>query len=67
MSSLRPARIVATLLRLIDGSLAGVDDPTGPPCSCLSCDEAWRRNQGPKVRPHRAMPATATRGLGLGY
>ena len=67
MSSLRPARIVATLLRLIDGSLAGIDEPDSPPCGCSSCEEAWHRN---RLAKSRLVPASAhsrgRRGFGLG-
>jgi len=59
MSSLRPARIVAAIVRLIDGSLAGVDEPAGPPCSCNSCDEAWRRNRTAPVPVRAARKAGA--------
>lgn len=45
MTSLRPAKIAAALLRLIGGSLAEPDEPVGPSCSCEKCDEAWQRNQ----------------------
>lgn len=47
MSSLRPATIVATLFHLIGGSLAEAEEPSGPPCSCERCEEAWSRNQSP--------------------
>jgi len=52
MSSLRPAKIAAALLRLIGGSLADPEEPNGPSCSCQKCDEAWQRNQKPAELSH---------------
>ena len=41
MSSLRPAKIVATLFQLIGGDLASPVDAGGPGCSCEQCQKAW--------------------------
>jgi hypothetical protein len=54
MSSLRPAKVAAALLQLIGGSLAEPAEPTGPPCSCEGCSQAWWRNQ-----PRHAASARA--------
>lgn len=67
MSSLRPARIVSSLLRLIDGSLAGIDEPTGPPCSCMSCEQAWQRNRPAQPRLATVPAAIRERRRGLSY
>jgi hypothetical protein len=45
MSSLRPAKIVASFFQVIGGSLAEPVEHYGPSCSCEGCVEAWRRNQ----------------------
>ena len=47
MSSLRPAKIVASMFHLIGGSLAEAAEQYGPSCSCEGCVQAWRRNQSP--------------------
>lgn len=52
MSSLRPAKIAASLFRLIGGSLADPAEPSGPPCACDACEQAWWRNQ-----PRTGVPA----------
>lgn len=45
MSSLRPAKIVATLYQLIEEALSSPAEPDGPGCSCHQCQIAWTRNQ----------------------
>jgi hypothetical protein len=45
MSSLRPAKIVATLYQLIEDALSSPAEPDGPGCSCHQCQKAWNRNQ----------------------
>lgn len=45
MSSLRPARIVATLYQLLEDALSSPAAPDGPGCSCHECQKAWNRNQ----------------------
>jgi hypothetical protein len=57
MSSLRPAKIVASFVQLIGGSLAEPAEKYGPSCSCEGCVEAWRRNQSPNLAPVRARVA----------
>ena len=55
MSSLRPAKIVTALFHLIGGSLAEPIESEGPPCSCESCEQAWRRNQMAAKQPSRPL------------
>jgi len=50
MSSLRPAKFVATLFQWLGGSLFWPETADGPTCSCHACTQAWRRNQSPKSR-----------------
>ena len=65
MSSLRPAKIVATVLHLIGGSLAETTEHYGPSCSCEGCVEAWRRNQSPeRTSPRDRMVPGLTRVVG---
>jgi hypothetical protein len=45
MSSLHPAKIFTSFVRLLGGSLFWPDEAEGPACSCDSCHEAWLRNQ----------------------
>jgi hypothetical protein len=45
MSSLRPAKIVATLFQLIGGDLALPVEAGGPGCSCEQCQNAWNQSQ----------------------
>ena len=45
MSSLRPAKILATLFQKLGGSLSSPAEPDGPGCSCERCEQAWNRNQ----------------------
>ncbi len=55
MSSLRPAKIVATLYQLLGGSLSSPAEPDGPGCSCEKCEQAWNRTQAlnsASQRPH---------------
>lgn len=60
MSYLRPAKIVATMVRLIGGSLFWPEVADGPTCSCQSCRQAWRRTHSTdRVSP----PAT----IGMGF
>lgn len=61
MSSLRPAKIAATLFHLIGGSLAEAQEPSGPACSCERCEEAWRRNHSSEksARGRRTAPGFA--------
>ena len=61
MSSLRLAKIAATVFQLIGGSLADSAKPMGPPCSCDRCQQAWWRNQA----SDQAAPRAKT-GTGLG-
>jgi hypothetical protein len=62
MSSLRPAKIVATVLHLIGGSLAETTEHYGPSCSCEGCVEAWRRNQSPeRTSPRDRITPSRTR------
>jgi hypothetical protein len=61
MSSLRPAKIVASFVQLIGGSLAEPAEQYGPSCFCAGCVEAWRRNQAPKPVPVRVGIGTGRR------
>jgi len=54
MSSLRLAKIAATLFQLIGGSLAEPAEPAGPPCSCDRCQQAWWKNQAADEASPRA-------------
>jgi hypothetical protein len=45
MSSLRPAKIIATLFQLLGGDLTSPAEPDGPGCSCEKCEQAWNRSQ----------------------
>jgi len=45
MSSLHPAKIITSFVRLLGGSLFWPDEAEGPACACHSCQEAWLRNQ----------------------
>ncbi len=54
MSSLRPATLIATLYKLLGGSLSSPVEPDGPGCSCEKCEQAWNRNQALK----RVSPRT---------
>jgi hypothetical protein len=47
MSALRPATIVATLVKRLSRSHRLVADPDGPGCSCESCKQAWRLHHPP--------------------
>lgn len=53
MSALRPATIVATLVKRLSRSHRLVADPDGPGCSCESCEQAWRLHH-----PQRAQSQT---------
>jgi len=61
MSSLRPATLIATLYKLLGGSLSSPVEPDGPGCSCEKCEQAWNRNQA-----LRRFSARAKVGAGLG-
>ncbi len=64
MSSLRLAKIAAAMVRLIGEPFAEASPPDGPPCSCPSCEQAWRRNQVAAPKP--AAGTASTRKIGLG-
>jgi len=64
MSSPRLAKIAAAMVRLIGEPFAEASAPDGPPCSCPSCEEAWRRNQVAAPKP--AGAAGRRRKIGLG-
>jgi hypothetical protein len=66
MSSLRPAKIATTLFHLIGGSLAEAQQPTGPPCSCERCEEAWSRNQSREKRAPEPRIASGYARVGPG-
>jgi hypothetical protein len=66
MSSLRPAKIATTLFHLIGGSLAEEQEPSGPPCSCERCEEAWSRNQSRERTPHWDRVTSGLNRVGLG-
>ena len=55
MSSLRPAKIVATLFQLIGGDLALPVDAGGPGCSCEQCQKAWNQSQNARRVSPRAQ------------
>jgi len=59
MSSLRPAKIVATLFQLLGGDLSSPAEPDGPGCSCEKCEQAWNRHQALNA-------ASARRHAGIG-
>lgn len=61
MSSLRPARILETLLQLLGGSLGSPAEPDGPGCSCEKCEQAWNRNQALNRISPRAKVASGLR------
>ena len=66
MSSLRPARLIATLYQLLGGSPSSPAEPDGPGCSCEKCEQAWNRNQAPNRVPVRAQVGAGLRRLGPG-
>jgi len=59
MSSLRPAKIIATLFQLLGGDLTSPAEPDGPGCSCEKCEQAWNRSQA-------LAAASARRHVGIG-
>jgi len=61
MSSLRPAKIVASFFQVIGGSLAEPAEHYGPSCSCEACVQAWRRNQSPDQSPRDRVAPRLTR------
>lgn len=63
MSSIRPAKIVATLFQLIGGDLALPVDAGGPGCSCEQCQNAWNQTQkvnrvSPRAQVGRSLRRT---------
>jgi len=64
MSSLRPAKIVTSFVRLLGGSLFWPDEAEGPACSCQSCQEAWQRNQANETPSPRAKMGMDFRRVG---
>jgi hypothetical protein len=57
MSSLRPAKIFTSFVRVLGGSLFWPDEAEGPACTCDSCQEAWLRNQSRDIVSPRAKVA----------
>ena len=55
MSSIRPAKVLATLFQLIGGDLALPVDAGGPGCSCEQCQKAWNQSQNAKRISPRAQ------------
>ena len=66
MSSLRPAKIVTSFVRLLGGSLLWPDQAEGPACSCHSCQEAWLRNRSTEIPLPRAKMRLDLRRVGPG-
>jgi hypothetical protein len=66
MSSLRPAKIVATLFQLIGGDLASPVDAGGPGCSCEQCHKAWNQTQRANRISSRAQVGLSSRRVGPG-
>lgn len=64
MSSLRPAKIVATLFQLIGGDLAQPVEAGGPGCSCEQCQKAWTETQNANRLSPRAKMRTDLRRVG---
>ena len=64
MSTLRPAKIVTSFVRLLGGSLFWPDEAEGPACSCQSCHDAWLRNQSSEIPSPRAKIGHELRRLG---
>ncbi len=64
MSSLRLAKIAAAMVRMIGEPFAEGSANDGPPCSCPSCEEAWRRNQVASAT--KSAVAERRRKIGLG-
>jgi len=52
------------MVRLIGEPFAEASAPEGPPCSCPSCELAWRRNQVASAKP--AAASSRPREIGLG-
>jgi hypothetical protein len=66
MSSLHPAKIVTSFVRLLGGSLFWPDEAEGPACRCHSCREAWLRNQSHDIVSPRAKLRLDLRRVRLG-
>jgi hypothetical protein len=66
MSSLRPAKIVATLFQIIGGDLASPVDAGGPGCSCEQCQKAWTEAHRVNRISPRAQVAVSLRRVGPG-
>jgi hypothetical protein len=66
MSSLRPAKIVATLFQLIGGDLALPVDAGGPGCSCEQCQKAWTETHKASHISPRAQVGLSLRRFGPG-
>ena len=66
MSSLRPAKILATLFQLIGGDLASPVDAGGPGCSCEQCHKAWNQTQWANRTSPRAQVRIGLRRVGPG-
>jgi hypothetical protein len=66
MSSLRPAKIVATLYQLIEDALSSPAEPDGPGCSCPQCQTAWTRNQKLRAVSGRAKVGAGVRRVNPG-
>jgi len=64
MSSMRLAKIAAAMVRMIGEPFAEESANDGPPCSCPSCKEAWRRNQIAAAGKTAAMERRRKIGLG---
>jgi hypothetical protein len=61
MSSLHPAKILATLFQMLGGSLSSPAEPDGPGCSCEKCEQAWNRNQALNRMSARARVGSGRR------
>jgi hypothetical protein len=66
MSSIRPAKIVATLFQLIGGDLALPVDAGGPGCSCEQCQKAWTETHKVSRVSARAQVGMSLRRFGPG-
>jgi hypothetical protein len=61
MSSIRPAKVLATLFQLVGGDLALPVDAGGPGCSCEQCQKAWNQSQNAKRVSPRAQVGMSLR------
>jgi hypothetical protein len=66
MSSLRPAKILSSFVRLIGGSLFWPEEADGPTCICESCSQAWWRNQAAEPAATRERVVAGLRRVGPG-